>query len=63
MVTMTEDIKSPSILRAFGLQTSLLQSLALDVWVDGELPARSAAAVSGDTITLTMRNPSPKGRR
>ena len=35
MVTLTEDIKSPSILRAFGLQTSLLQSLALDVWVDG----------------------------
>ena len=29
MLTLTEDIKSPSILRAFGLQTSLLQSLAL----------------------------------
>ena len=35
MVTLTEDIKSPSILRAFGIQTGLLQSLALDVWVDG----------------------------
>ena len=57
MVTLTEDIKSPSILRAFGLQTSLLQSLALDVWVDDELPVRSDAAVSGDTVTLTMSEP------
>ena len=38
MVTLTEDITSRSILRAFGLQTSLLQSLVLDVRVDGELP-------------------------
>ena len=57
MVTLTEDIKSPSILRAFGLQTGLLQSLALDVWVDGELPVRSDATVSGDTVTLTMSEP------
>ena len=62
MVTLTEDIKSPSILRAFGLQTSLLQSLALDVWVDGELPVRSTAAVSGDTITLTMSEPVTQGQ-
>ena len=62
MVTLTEDIKSPSILRAFGLQTSLLQSLALDVWVDGELPVRSAAAVSGDTVTLTMPEPITQGQ-
>ena len=34
-VTFDESIRSPSILRAFGLQTGLLQSLALDVWVDG----------------------------
>ena len=53
-VTFNESIKSPSILRAFGLQTSLLQSLALDVWVDGELPVRSDATVSGVTVTLTM---------
>ena len=62
MVTLTEDIKSPSILRAFGLQTSLLQSLALDVWVDGELPVRSDAAVSGDTVTLTMAEPITQGQ-
>ena len=62
MVTLTEDIKSPSILRAFGLQTSLLQSLALDVWVDGELPVRSDAAVSGDTVTLTMSEPITQGQ-
>ena len=61
-VTLTEDIKSPSILRAFGLQTSLLQSLALDVWVDGELPLRSDATVSGDTITLTMAEPITQGQ-
>ena len=53
-VTFDESIRSPAILRAFGLQTSLLQSLALDVWVDGELPVRSDATVSGDTVTLTM---------
>ena len=62
MVTLTEDIKSPSILRAFGIQTSLLQSLALDVWVDGELPVRSDAAVSGDTVTLTMSEPITQGQ-
>ena len=47
MVTLTEDIKSPSILRAFGLQTSLLQSLALDVWVDDELPVGIVDGVRG----------------
>ena len=62
MVTLTEDIKSPSILRAFGMQTSLLQSLALDVWVDDELPVRSDATVSGDTITLTMSEPITQGQ-
>ena len=62
MVTLTEDIKSPSILRAFGLQTSLLQSLALDVRVDGELPVRSDATVSGDTVTLTMSEPITQGQ-
>ena len=62
MVTLTEDIKSPSILRAFGIQTGLLQSLALDVWVDGELPVRSDAAVSGDTVTLTMAEPITQGQ-
>ena len=40
MVTFNEGIRSPAILRAFGVQTSLLQSLALDVRVDGEI-ARS----------------------
>ena len=62
MVTLTEDIKSPSILRAFGLQTGLLQSLALDVWVDGELPVRSDATVSGDTVTLTVSEPITQGQ-
>ena len=62
MVTLTEDIKSPSILRAFGLQTGLLQSLALDVRVDGEFPVRSDAAVSGDTVTLTMSEPITQGQ-
>ena len=62
MVNLTEDIKSPSILRAFGLQTGLLQSLALDVWVDGELPVRSDAAVSGETVTLTMPEPITQGQ-
>ena len=62
MVTLTEDIKSPSILRAFGIQTGLLQSLALDVWVDDELPVRSNAAVSGDTVTLTMSEPITQGQ-
>ena len=60
--TLTEDIKSPSILRAFGLQTGLLQSLALDVRVDGELPVRSDATVSGDTVTLTMAEPITQGQ-
>ena len=62
MVTLTEDITSRSILRAFGLQTSLLQSLVLDVRVDGELPVRSAAAVSGDTVTLTVSEPITQGQ-
>ena len=62
MVTLTEDITSRSILRAFGLQTSLLQSLVLDVWVDDELPVRSDATVSGDTITLTMSEPITHGQ-
>ena len=61
-VTFNESIKSPAILRAFGVQTSLLQSLALDVRVDGELAARSDAAVSGDTVTLTMAEPVTQGQ-
>ena len=61
-VTFDESIRSPAILRAFGLQTGLLQSLALDVWVDDELPARSDAAVSGDTVTLTMPEPITQGQ-
>ena len=61
-VTFDESIRSPARLRAWGLQTSLLQSLALDVWVDGELAARSDAAVSGDTITLTMAEPVTQGQ-
>ena len=61
-VTFDESIRSPAILRAFGLQTSLLQSLALDVWVDGELPVRSTAAVSGDTVNLTMSEPITQGQ-
>ena len=61
-VTFDEDMQSPAILRAWGVQTSLLQSLTLDVWVDGELAARSGAAVSGDTITLTMAEPVTQGQ-
>ena len=61
-VTFDESIRSPARLRAWGLQTSLLQSLALDVWVDGELAARSDAAVSGDTVTLTMAEPVTQGQ-
>ena len=61
-VTFNESIKSPAILRAFGVPTSLLQSLALDVRVDGELAARSDAAVSGDTVTLTMAEPVTQGQ-
>ena len=61
-VTFNESIKSPAILRAFGVQTSLLQSLTLDVRVDGELAARSDAAVSGDTVTLTMAEPVTQGQ-
>ena len=61
-VTFNEGIQSPAILRAFGVQTSLLQSLALDVWVDGELPVRSDATVSGDTVTLTMSEPITQGQ-
>ena len=61
-VTFNESIKSPAILRAWGVQTSLLQSLTLDVWVDGELAARSDAAVSGDTVTLTMAEPVTQGQ-
>ena len=61
-VTFDESIKSPAIWRAFGVQTSLLQSLALDVRVDGELAALSDAAVSGDTVTLTMAEPVTQGQ-
>ena len=61
-VTFDEDMQSPAIWRAFGVQTSLLQSLALDVRVDGELAARSDAAVSGDTVTLTMSEPVTQGQ-
>ena len=61
-VTFNESIKSPAILRWFGVQTSLLQSLTLDVWVDGELAARSDAALSGDTVTLTMAEPITQGQ-
>ena len=61
-VTFNESIKSPAILRWFGVQTSLLQSLTLDVRVDGELAARSDAAVSGDTVTLTMAEPVTQGQ-
>ena len=61
-VTFNESIRSPAILRAWGVQTSLLQSLTLDVWVDGELAARSDAALSGDTVTLTMAEPVTQGQ-
>ena len=61
-VTFNESIRSPAILRAFGVQTSLLQSLALDVRVDGEIAVRSDAAVSGDTVTLTVSEPITQGQ-
>ena len=61
-VTFDESIKSPALLRWFGVQTSLLQSLTLDVWVDGDLAARSDAALSGDTVTLTMAEPITQGQ-
>ena len=61
-VTFNESIRSPAILRAFGVQTSLLQSLALDVRVDGEVAVRSDAAVSGDTVTLTVSEPITQGQ-
>ena len=61
-VTFNESIRSPATLRAFGVQTSLLQSLTLDVWVDGELAARSDAALSGDTVTLTVAEPITQGQ-
>ena len=61
-VTFDESIRSPARLRAWGVQTSLLQSLTLDVLVDGELAARSDAAVSGDTVTLTMAEPVTQGQ-
>ena len=61
-VTFDESIRSPAMLRAFGVQTSLLQSLTLDVWVDGELAARSDAAVSGDTVTVTVAEPITQGQ-
>ncbi len=61
-VSFNEGIKSPAIWRAFGVQTSLLQSLALDVRVDGELAALSDAAVSGDMVTLTMAEPVTQGQ-
>ena len=61
-VTFNEGIRSPAILRAFGVQTSLLQSLALDVRVDGEIAVRSNAAVSGDTVTLTVSEPITQGQ-
>ena len=61
-VTFDESIRSPAMLRAYGVQTSLLQSLALDVRVDGELAARSDAALSGDTVTLTMAEPVTQGQ-
>ena len=61
-VTFDESIRSPAILRWFGVQTSLLQSLTLDVRVDGELAARSDAALSGDTVTLTMAEPVTQGQ-
>ena len=61
-VTFNESIRSPAILRWFGVQTSLLQSLALDVRVDGEIAVRSDAAVSGDTVTLTVSEPITQGQ-
>ena len=60
--TFNESIQSPAILRWFGVQTSLLQSLTLDVWVDGDLAVRSGAAVSGDTVTVTVPEPITQGQ-
>ena len=65
-VTFNESIESPAILRAFGVQTSLLQSLTLDVWVDGELAARSDAALSGGHGHIDdgrTDHPGPDGNR
>ena len=61
-VTFDESVKSPARLRALVVQTSLLQKLALDVRVDGEVAARSDAHLSGDTITLTMEEPITQGQ-
>ena len=61
-VTFDEDMQSPARLRALGVQTSLLQKLALDAQVDGEVAARSNAHLSGDTVTLTMEEPITQGQ-
>ena len=61
-VTFDESIRTPAILRAFGVQTSLLQSLALDVRVDGEVAALTDAALSGDTVTLMVEQPITQGQ-
>ena len=61
-VAFDEDMQSPARLRALGVQTSLLQKLALDVRVDGEVAARSDADLSGDTVTLTMQEPITEGQ-
>ena len=61
-VTFDEDMQSPARLRALVVQTSLLQKLALDVRVDGEVAARSDADLSGDTVTLTMLEPITEGQ-
>ena len=61
-VTFDESIRSPAILRTFGVQTSLLQSLALDVRVDGAVAALTDAALSGDTVTLTVEEPITQGQ-
>jgi hypothetical protein len=60
--TFNESIQSPAILRWFGVQTSLLQSLTLDVWVDGDLSVRSGAEVSGDMVTVTVPEPITQGQ-
>ena len=61
-VTFDESVKSPARLRALVVQTSLLQKLALDARVDGEVAARTDAHLSGDTITLTMEEPITQGQ-
>ena len=61
-VTFDEDMQSPARLRALVVQTSLLQKLALDARVDGEVAARTDAHLSGDTITLTMEEPITQGQ-